>query len=273
MRDNKSARKVREGTEGKSAAWFSQRERREGLLLCSLLEQDRLRFPKVSATHAVVVLNHPTKSSRKFKAKKRLTSGQNASILAGTRHNTPWTPRQDDLHPNSNKERVDPIRFSLSPSLSLTFTRRSSSSNAATQASRHLLTKHCRIHALALPRGVETLLREATAPTVLRTLDSRRSRVPGRLAPPARGTRSTRSRKAQKGSTPGTVTWWGGNAVLRQTKQKKHMAMRTFQTLLRIVWSDLQTEVLGVSANASRDIWTSLEGGDGGRHQGVNISV
>lgn len=114
MRDNKSARKMREGTQGKSTAWFSQRERLEGLLLCSLLEQDRFRFPEVSATHAVVVLNHPTKSSRNFKAKKRLTSGQNASILAGTRHNTPWTPRQDDLHPNSNKERVDSILSPLS---------------------------------------------------------------------------------------------------------------------------------------------------------------
>lgn len=77
------------------------------------------------------------------------------------------------------------------------------------QASRHLLAKHWRIHALARPSGVETFRREATAPTVFRTLDKRRSRTPGRPPPPptgARGILSTRSRKAQKGTTP-----WGTN--------------------------------------------------------------
>lgn len=91
----------------------------------------------------------------------------------------------------------------------ITFTSRSSSSIAATHASKHLQTRHCRIQALARPSGVLTLEADATAPTVLRTLDRRLSRGPG-FAPGVaeRGTRSTRSRKAQNGMTPATRRRW-----------------------------------------------------------------
>lgn len=83
------------------------------------------------------------------------------------------------------------------------------------QASRHLDTKHCRTQALALPSGELTFPNEATAPTVLRTLDKRRLRVAAAAAAGAvgfatateeeeSGRRSTRSKKAHNGTTPVT---------------------------------------------------------------------
>lgn len=163
---------------------------RESYWLCSSTASGN-RLPQEKATATAMAINVATGTVRR-------------RVRIHVCSSAPKT-RQDNTIQYNTRQYTTAVSSETVSRRLLTLTSRSSPSRAATQASRHLHAKHWRIHALARPSGVETFPREATAPTVFRTLDKRRSRTPGRPAPPptgARGTLSTRSRKAQKGTTP-----------------------------------------------------------------------